>query len=188
MRLKSRFINQSGVGAIVLLILLSLIAGSVVIFKKKNPAPATTPSNVPSSEVSAPGTPVLSFTSDPASPGPNENFDLILKANPDGTEFHAFEFYVSYDPEKVDFQIQEDLSQNISSAYPLIISAVDSNSQKISIVGTRTGSPFAGSEALEIARVKMKSKSGSGGGLVFSWGEGTKLGNKIPFQKLDFNL
>ncbi|OGK25251.1 hypothetical protein A3D76_05430 [Candidatus Roizmanbacteria bacterium RIFCSPHIGHO2_02_FULL_37_9b] len=171
---KRKFFYQSGVGAVVLLIIISLIAGSVLLLKNKSSKPQALP-----------GTPILSFSTDPISVGSDENFDLVLKVNPNGAEFHAFELYAKYDLAKVDFQSQDDLSQNIASAYPLIISAIDTGNQTISVVGTRLGSAFTGSEDQEIARVKMKNISGSGAGLLFSWSEDTKLGDKIAFQKLN---
>src|SRR3989344_2540504 len=142
---KRKLFNQSGVGAVALLIILALIAGSVAMVKKNSPKRSRSPSTNPS-EVAAGKEPILSFVTDPATVAPGEKFDLIIKVNPKDTNFHAFELYTKYDPSNLDFQIQDNLAKNISSAYPLIINTVDTNTQIISIIGTRTGSSFSGSE------------------------------------------
>jgi|SRR3989344_1247399 len=187
---KRKLFNQSGVGAIVLLIILSLIAGSVVLLKKNSSKPTViTPTLIPSQEVvNNSNEPILSFSTDPLSVEPGQSFDLILKLNPMGKEFHAFEFYAGYDPAEADFQDEANLSANISSSYQLIISAVDTVNPRISVVGTKLGSSFSGSEDVEIARVKMKKKPEAQGNLTFSWLEDTKLGNKLTLQKLNANF
>ena len=174
---KFKEFQQSGVGAITLLILFSLIAGSVILVKRNSFRP-----KVPS------GVPILSFTVDPAATGPGQNFDLVLKVNPNQAEFHAFELYLSYDPLKADFQEGVNLSANIASSYPLIISTIDPSTKIISVVGTRLRDPFIGNEDVEIARIKMKRMSGTSGGLPFSWGENTKLGDKLTLEKSNSNF
>lgn len=174
MNLKSKIINQSGVGAVFLLILLSIVAGSVVFLKKNSARPKATP-----------GVPILLFSEVPAHVGSGQDFDLILKVNPNGAEFHAFELYSRYDPLNVEFQDSVNLSANITSPYSLIVSSIDTVDPTISIIGTQTGNPFAGNEDIEIARVKMKKKTDIKGDINFSWGEGTKLGNNLQIEKLN---
>ena len=173
---RNRFLN-SGVGAIALLILFSLIAGSVILVKRNSTKPKALY-----------GVPILSFSLDSAAVGPGQNFDLILKVNPNQAEFHAFELYISYDALKVDFQEAANLSANIVSSYPLIVSSIDPSTKIISVVGTRLVDPFRGEAEVEIARIKMKRKSESLGSLSFSWGENTKLGDKLKIEKLNSNF
>ena len=180
-----KFFNNSGEGVIVLLILLSLVAGTVVLIKKNIPKPEVAIPAVTQQEVTVSNMPVLSFAADPVPAGSGDTFDLILKVNPNGVDFHAFELYVGYDPAKVDFQDSAKPAANISSSYPLITSAVDSENTIISIIGTRTGSSFSGSKETELARVKMKKKADVADEIAFFWGETTKLGNRLPLQKLN---
>ena len=174
MKLKRKFFSEAGARAVVLLILLAIVAGSVVFLKKNSARPKATP-----------GVPLLLFSTAPDQVGSGQDFDLILKVNPNGAEFHAFELYSSFDPLKVEFQDSVNLSANISSPYTLIVSSIDILNPTISIIGTQTGNPFTGNEDVEIARVKMKKKPDSKDRLIFSWDENTKLGNKLPIQKLN---
>lgn len=131
--------------------------------------------------------PTLSFVKEPQTVKSDQNFDLVLKVNPNDAEFHAFELYVSYDPLKVDFQEGVNLSDNIVSPYPLIISSIDPSTKTVSVVGTRISGPFTGDTDVEIARIKMKRKAAPSESLSFSWGENTKLGDKLRIEKINGN-
>ena len=157
-----------------LLLLLTLLAGALFLYRKIGIKPKA-----------APGVPILSYAVDPTPLASGQNFDLILKVNPNGASFYAFELYTSFDSTKVEFQNAADPAQNISSSYLLVKSEVDSVNNLITIVGTRTGSPFSGSSDLPIARVKMRVKAGVSGDVVFNWGNNTKLGSNIAIEKVD---
>ena len=133
----------------------------------------------------AAGVPTLFYGINPTSVRPGQAFDLILRVNPNGASFNAFELYTIYDPTKVEFQDMNNLAANISSAYILINSNIDPTNNRITIIGAKTGSPFSGSANLEIARVKMRVISGAEGDMVFSWDGSTKVGNNISRDTQD---
>src|SRR3989344_4001233 len=169
LKLKNRF-NFTGN---IFLLLLVLILGAVLVYRKIGIKPKATA-----------GVPRLTYSIEPANVNANQNFDLVLKINPNNSTFYAFELYTSYDPGKVDFQNTADLSQNITSNYLLTNRSVDSTANLITIVGTRTGSAFTGSTDQEIARVKLQVKSGATGDLLFNWGTNTKLAIS-PIEKVN---
>lgn len=172
--LKNKFFSHTRGSAGVILIILSLIFGSAVLIQKSQVRHRATP-----------GVPTLYFAREAQTPRSDQNFDLVLKVNPNGAAFYAFELYATFDPTKVDFQDNVNLSQNITSAYPLIRSSIEINNKRITIIGTRIDGPFKGSEEAEIGRVKMKRKPSASGDLVFSWAGDTKLGNKLATEKLN---
>ncbi len=133
----------------------------------------------------APGIPTLSYAIEPSDIRPNDGFDLIIKVNPNGATFNAFELYTNYDPNLVDFQDSANLSQNISSSYILINSSVDTANNLINIVGTATNNGFSGNSEMEIARVLMKVNDGVSGDINFVWDQRTRVGNKLDHEKLD---
>ena len=157
-----------------LLLLLTLLAGALFLYRKIGVKPKA-----------APGVPTLSFAIDPVSVTSSQNFDLILNVNPNNASFYAFELYTSFDPSKIEFQDNANLAQNITSTYLLVKSSVDTINNLITIIGTRTGSPFTGSSDIEIARVKMKVKANVSGDMVFNWGNNTKLGSNIAIEKVN---
>src|SRR3989338_1831110 len=126
---------------ITLLLIFSLIAGAVLLYRKIGIKPKATA-----------GVPKLTYSIEPVSVNANQNFDLVLKINPNNSSFYAFELYTSYDPGKVDFQNTADLSQNIVSNYLLTNRSVDPAANLITIIGTKTGTAFTGSTDQEIAR------------------------------------
>ena len=156
------------------LLVVSLLVGSVFLFKK-NDQTAKLTSRVPT----------LSFSVEPQSVRPEQNFDLVLRVNPNSASFYAFELYTVYDPTKVEFQNTVDLSRNIKSSYPLIRSIIDRSNNTITVVGTRLGNPFSGSGEIEIARVKMRVKKRAKGDMIFSWSSNSKLGSNIATEKLN---
>ena len=174
--LKRKFFSHTRGSAGIVLIILSLIFGSAVLIQRSQVKHKATP-----------GVPALYFAREPQTARSDQNFDLVLKVNPNGAEFHAFELYIRYDPLKVDFQEEVNLSDNIVSPYPLIISSIDPSTKTVSVVGTRTSGPFTGDTDVEIARVKMKHKPDASGSLTFSWEENTKLGDKLTIEKINGN-
>src|SRR3990167_1095987 len=169
-----RFFSDSKTKSVVLLLLLSLLVGSILLYYKVGVRPKA-----------APGVPSLNFSIEPGLVNSAENFDLVLKVNPNNASFYAFELYAGFDPSKVEFQDNVNLAQNITSSYPLITKSVDTNSNIITLIGTRTGSSFSGTVNQEIARVKMKVKSGVSGDMIFSWANNTKLGSNLPIEKVN---
>ena len=130
-------------------------------------------------QVAVPNIPSLSFALEPQTVKAGENIDLILQVDPNGVEFHAFELYFTFDPYQVELQNPDNAAQNISSEFPLIRSDVDSTAGKITMIGTRLGTPFIGSENLEIGRIRLKTKRNSLGVGTFQWDEQTKLGSNL---------
>lgn len=133
----------------------------------------------------APGVPTLSYSIDPDVIHPTDGFDLIIKVNPNGAVFNAFELYSTYDPALVNFQDQTDLSVNISSSYILINSSIDTTSNRITIIGTATGGGFSGNSEMEIARVRMLVNDSAFGDVTFVWNPDTKIGAKIARETVD---
>lgn len=170
---KKKFFNQAGEVGLVLVLVLSLIAGTIFVVKKKMSKP-----------VAKQGVPVLFYSIEPQTVAANQDFNLILKVNPNGADFHAFELYTKFDPIKIGFKDEVNLSTNIVSSHPLIISTIDTVNKTVSVVGTRTGVAFSGNEPIEIARIKMK-KVNNNDRMVFTWDEKTKLGNKLEINKTD---
>ena len=173
--------KQAGEGGLILLIILTIIGGSVLYFRKSAKPTAPQPK-------AAPGVPTLTFASDPPIVNPGDDFNLILKVNPNGAEFHAFELYAKYDPTKAEPQDSVNPSANIVSSYPLIISTIDSANATITLIGTRTGSSFSDNQDQEVARVKLKKKADTQGNLNFTWDENSKLGNKLELEKINSSL
>ena len=102
-----------------------------------------------------------------------------MQVNPNNASFNAFELYFNYDPSKVGFQNTSNFSQNILSPYPILNSSVDTNTNSVTIVGTRVNGQFSGSTDIEMVRIKMKVMSGAAGTMDFYWSDTTRLGNKI---------
>src|SRR3989344_5584460 len=170
----NRSLISSKKTAIIVVILLTLLAGSIFFLREMGKR-----------SKAAPGVPTLSYSTNPATLQPGQNFDLILNVNPNGASLFAFELYTAFDPLKVEFQNMTNLPQNITSQYLLVSSLVDSTNNMITITGTRTGSAFSGNANLEIARVKMKVKSGASGAINFNWNSNTKLGSDIAKELLN---
>src|SRR3989344_3077184 len=133
----------------------------------------------------APGIPTLSFSTNPSTLQEGQNFDLMLQVNPNNASFYAFELYANYDPNQVEFQNPTNLGQNITSSFILIKSEVDTSTNTITVVGTKTGSAFSGSTNMELARVKMRVISGASGSVDFNWSGITKLGSNINKELID---
>lgn len=128
----------------------------------------------------APGVPSLFYAIEPDPIQAGQNFDLVLKVNPNGATFNAFELYTTFDPAKAEFQDMANLANNISSPYILINSSIDTTNNLITIIGTRTGDSFSGTADQEIARVRMRVLADATGDLNFIWdNNNTKVGNKI---------
>lgn|SRR3989344_37898 len=159
---------------LLLLILLSLLLGSILLTRKIGIRPRAVA-----------GVPSLSFVLEPGTVNSGDNFDLVLKVNPNNASFYAFELYAGFDPGKVEFQDNTNLSQNITSPYLLANAAVDNANNIVTVLGTRTGSPFSGSVDQEIARVKVRVKAGASGDMNFSWSTNTKLGSNIQTDKVN---
>src|SRR3989344_492100 len=169
----NRLLINSRKTAIIIVVLVTLLAGSIFLLRQGRRSKAT------------PGVPTLFYSTEPGSLQSGQNFDLVLKINPNGATLYAFELYTIYDPQKVDFQNTTILAQNISSQFILINSTVDTANNIISITGAKTGSAFPSSSNTEIARVKMKVKSGVLGDVGFSWGGNTKVGSNLNKELLD---
>src|SRR3990167_2418262 len=169
-----RFFSDSKTKSVVLLLLLSLLVGSILLYYKVGVRPKA-----------APGVPNLNFSIEPGLVNSAENFDLVLKVNPNNASFYAFELYAGFDPGKVEFQDNTNLSQNITSPYLLANAAVDNANNIVTVLGTRTGSPFSGSVDQEISRVKVRVKAGASGDMNFSWSTNTKLGSNIQTDKVN---
>lgn len=105
-------------------------------------------------------------------------YDLILKVNPNGAAFYAFELYFTYDPTKIELQ-SGSAAENISSNFLIASSSVNTTTGEVSIVGARTGTPFSGTDNQEIARLKVKVKEGATGEYKYEWKNNTKLGNNL---------
>lgn len=158
---------------IIVTALLSLLLGSIFLLRVSKRSGAT------------PGVPTLSYSVDPATLQAGQNFDLVLKVNPNGATFFAFELYTNFDPTKVEFQNMNNLNLNITSSHSLINYSIDTASNLITIIGTKTGNGFAGNSDMELARVKMKTKTGAAGDINFTWATSTKLGNNLNKELLN---
>ncbi|OGK25517.1 hypothetical protein A3D76_06110 [Candidatus Roizmanbacteria bacterium RIFCSPHIGHO2_02_FULL_37_9b] len=169
-----RFLFTSKKSLLIVVALLSLLAGTIFFLREMRKRSRA-----------APGIPTLFYSVEPATVQSGQNFDLVLKVNPNGASFFAFELYTIYDPTLVEFQNNANLSQNITSSYILVKSSVDTTNNIINITGLRTGSAFTGSANLEIARVKMKVKSGVLGDINFFWDGNSKLGSNINKETLN---
>lgn len=129
------------------------------------------------------GPTILSFAASP-SPLPQEgDFDLILRANPNGLSFNAFEFHVAFDESKVVLRDPDSLGSNFerlySSRLPLT-QRVEGN--KIFISSAKTGEPFSGTNDINLVKVKMRVKSGAAGQADFTWDDKTEVEAK-PLEK-----
>ncbi len=129
------------------------------------------------------GVPSLFFETNPTTLQASANFDLSLKVNPNNTSFNAFELYITYDSSKVEFQNVSNQAESLNSSYLLVTKTVDATNNLITLIGTKTGTPFSGSTAVELAKVAMKVKAGVSGDIVFSWGANTKLGDNLTIEK-----
>ncbi|OGK27767.1 hypothetical protein A3C28_03895 [Candidatus Roizmanbacteria bacterium RIFCSPHIGHO2_02_FULL_39_9] len=131
------------------------------------------------------GVPSLSFATEPTSAEAGQNFDLVLKVNPNGSSFYAFELYFNYDPTKVEFQNSTQLEQNITSGFLIGQSSVDTTNHKITLLGAKPSTPFSGTAEQEIARIKLKLKESAAGEYQFNWLENTKLGTNLNIEKIN---
>src|SRR3990172_11939832 len=104
----TKSINRFNFTGKIFLLLLTLILGGLFLYRKIGIKLKATA-----------GVPRLTYSIEPATVNANQNFDLVLKINPNNSSFYAFELYTSYDPSKVDFQNTADLAQNITSNYLL---------------------------------------------------------------------
>jgi len=170
--IEKKFFYQTGSASLILFLVLSLVAASVVVVKKNS----NKKSQINSPAQSAVNSPTLSFSADPIAPSVNQDFNLLVYANPAGKDFHAFELYFTYNTQAVE-------ALEVTSSYPLINSTIDPSTGTVTIIGTRTGSPFSGTENQEVARVRMTKKSDQA--LKLEWRQHTKLGNKIEFQTVN---
>lgn len=162
---------QIKVLSMLLFIFIAIFLGLVVVYEKVLQPKATA------------GVPSLFFATNPSSLPAGGNFELLVKTNPNGASFHAFELYISYDPTKVEFQ-NSDLPQNIISSYNLVIRSVNTQNNTITIVGVRTQTPFSGSFEQEIAKVLMRVKPGALGNTSFTFGEASKLGDGLSVERI----
>src|SRR3989344_2972468 len=105
---KNQYFSNSKAKGVIVLLLLTLLVGSILLYRRIGLRPKATP-----------GVPSLSFWVSPGTLQAGQNFDLIFKVNPNNASFYAFELYANYDPTKVEFQNNTNLSQNISSSYLL---------------------------------------------------------------------
>ncbi len=138
----------------------------------------------------APGVPSVFFAVNPAISSSTGNFDLILKVNPNGASFNAFDLRVMYDPAKTGFQNESDLNANIVEINPNRVissqSRIDAQTHKITVVGLREGGAnFSGSSDIEIVKITMKLLPGAGLPVVFTWDNGTKLGADIQIERVN---
>lgn len=118
----------------------------------------------------------LSMQADPATINPGDNFDLIVKTNPQGSSFYAFEIYIAYNPDQI--EPQSGYPGNIKTSNTLIPNtSITTPSYTFPLVGIKPMTPFSGTTDQEIARIPLRVKSTATGPVIFTITNTSKIGD-----------
>lgn len=118
----------------------------------------------------------LSMQTDPATINPGDNFDLIVKTNPQGLSFYAFEIYIAYNPDQI--EPQSGYPGNIKTSNTLIPNtSITMPSYTFPLVGIKPMTPFSGTADQEIARIPLRVKPTATGSVTFTIANTSKIGD-----------
>lgn len=114
-------------------------------------------------------------------------FDLYLNVNPNSSPFYSFEFTFAYDSANVALANEADPVSNVLVLDDALIGKpiVDPVAHTITLRGTRTKTPYAGGEAIQLVKISFVMKPEAPFPLRFNWDPTTNIAGQATVSKED---